>query len=390
MPEPPTTIHELPDLGAAQSTDRIAVDRLGAAVSAGAFVLGQAYQIVTVGSTNFTAIGAAANTVGAYFVATGAGSGSGTAAPINTGDLSASAIAALATKATVGLANVDNTSDVNKPISTATQAALDGKASTGPIGSSGLTMTAGVLGRESGTGGPVVLTLSGLSIVNGVLTVTAAGSGTVTSVGLSFPTGFSVTGSPITTSGTLALSFAAGYGLPTTAKQTEWDTAYSERLRWDGGSAGLNAATGRTSLGLGTAAQAATGDFAPAAIADGIIFTISNRGETASPSTNYDESLPLSFALTVTKVTFITHIDNTGSSTTTLSAYKKTAAGTKTSVLSANATLASGASVAVGSLSGTAGALSLAAGDRLGVDLLGLGTGASGIKCIIEYTRSAI
>jgi hypothetical protein len=180
---------------------------------------------------------------------------------------------------------------------------------------------------------------------------------------------------------------------------------------------------------LGTAAAAASTDFAPAAqgvtngnshnhdggdgaqiaynsllglpsipgtyadlgpIGDGIIFTISNRGETATPSTNYDESLPLSFAVTITKVTFITHIDNTGSSTTTLSAYKRAAAGTKTSLLSANATLVSGASVVVASLSATAGVLSLAAGDRLGVDLVGLGTGASGIKCIIEYTRSAV
>lgn len=33
-----------------------------------------------------------------------------------------------------------------------------------------------------------------------------------------------------------------------------WDTAYSERLRWDGGATGLDAATGRTSLGLGTLA----------------------------------------------------------------------------------------------------------------------------------------
>jgi len=137
----------------------------------------------------------------------------------------AQGIANLATKTTVGLGNADNTSDLNKPISTATQTALDGKAATGAIGSSGLTMTAGVLGRESGTGAPVVLTLSGLSIVNGVLTVTASGSGTVTSVGLSVPTGFTVAGSPITASGTLALTFAAGYSLPTTAKQTEWDTA---------------------------------------------------------------------------------------------------------------------------------------------------------------------
>lgn len=54
----------------------------------------------------------------------------------------------------------------------------------------------------------------------------AAGSGTVTSVAATVPTGFTVSGSPITTSGTLAVTFSAGYALPTTAKQTEWDTAY--------------------------------------------------------------------------------------------------------------------------------------------------------------------
>ncbi|MFZ9738684.1 MAG: DUF2793 domain-containing protein [Prochlorotrichaceae cyanobacterium] len=47
----------------------------------------------------------------------------------------------------------------------------------------------------------------------------------VSSVGLSAPTGFAVTGSPITTNGTIALAFAAGYSLPTTAKQNQWDAA---------------------------------------------------------------------------------------------------------------------------------------------------------------------
>jgi len=59
---------------------------------------------------------------------------------------------------------------------------------------------------------------------------TGAGSGTVTSVALSAPTGFTVSGSPITSSGTLTLAFASGYSLPTTAKQTEWDTAYTLTL----------------------------------------------------------------------------------------------------------------------------------------------------------------
>lgn len=49
--------------------------------TAGAFVVGTSYTIVTVGTTSFTAIGASANTVGVTFTATGAGSGTGTAAP---------------------------------------------------------------------------------------------------------------------------------------------------------------------------------------------------------------------------------------------------------------------------------------------------------------------
>ena len=62
---------------------------------------------------------------------------------------------------------------------------------------------------------------------------TGAGSGSVTSVGLSatMPTGLSaaISGSPITTSGTigLTLSYAAGYAIPTTVKQSNWDDAYT-------------------------------------------------------------------------------------------------------------------------------------------------------------------
>lgn len=53
------------------------------------------------------------------------------------------------------------------------------------------------------------------------------GEGTVTRVGVSVPTGFAVSGSPITDSGTIAISFASGYSLPSNTKQQEWDEAYS-------------------------------------------------------------------------------------------------------------------------------------------------------------------
>ncbi len=59
---------------------------------------------------------------------------------------------------------------------------------------------------------------------------TGGGAGSVTSVGLTMPTGFSVSPTdPITSNGTFAVSFAEGYSLPTTAKQTNWDDAYDKR-----------------------------------------------------------------------------------------------------------------------------------------------------------------
>ncbi|MBX8811210.1 hypothetical protein HBA91_01060 [Ochrobactrum sp. MR34] len=47
---------------------------------------------------------------------------------------------------------------------------------------------------------------------------TVAGAGTVTSVGLSAPTGFSVSGSPVTGSGTLTIAYVSGYQGYTTAE----------------------------------------------------------------------------------------------------------------------------------------------------------------------------
>ncbi|MEK7214854.1 MAG: hypothetical protein AAB289_04595, partial [Chloroflexota bacterium] len=64
---------------------------------------------------------------------------------------------------------------------------------------------------------------------------------------------------PVANGGTGATTFTAGLVLAngttaftTTANNaTNWDTAYTDRLKWDGGATGLVAATGRTSLGLG-------------------------------------------------------------------------------------------------------------------------------------------
>lgn len=53
---------------------------LGGDVTAGDFAVNRAYVITAVGTTDFTLIGASANTIGVEFTATGVGSGTGTAA----------------------------------------------------------------------------------------------------------------------------------------------------------------------------------------------------------------------------------------------------------------------------------------------------------------------
>ena len=52
-------------------------------------------------------------------------------------------------------------------------------------------------------------------------------TGTVTSVGLTLPTGLTCAINTITTSGTFAVTFASGYSIPTTTKQSSWDSAVS-------------------------------------------------------------------------------------------------------------------------------------------------------------------
>ena len=51
--------------------------------------------------------------------------------------------------------------------------------------------------------------------------------GTVTSVGLTLPTGLTCAINTITTSGTFVVTFASGYSIPTTTKQSSWDSAVS-------------------------------------------------------------------------------------------------------------------------------------------------------------------
>ena len=110
---------------------------------------------------------------------------------------------------------------------------------TGATGATGSTGATGrgisVIARTSGDGSAGTIdtytitysdsTTSTFNVYNGADGENGAGSGTVTSVGLSVPTGFTA-GSPVTSTGNLALGFATGYSLPTNTKQGQWDVAY--------------------------------------------------------------------------------------------------------------------------------------------------------------------
>ena len=62
-------------------------------------------------------------------------------------------------------------------------------------------------------------------LVNG--SPVGVGSGSVSSVDMSVPTGFSISGNPITTSGILALTYAAGYEGLRIASSTNWNNFYN-------------------------------------------------------------------------------------------------------------------------------------------------------------------
>ena len=157
------------------------------------------------------------------------------------------------------------------------------------FGTTGLTPTTATSGAVSVAGT--------LAIANGGTGATTAGAaltslgayaasnpsgytnntGTVTNVAMTVPTGLSISGTPITTSGTLALTLTAGYSIPTTASQTTWDSAYSQRLQWDGGATNLVAATGRASLGATTVG--------------GNFFTLANPTAITFPRINADNTV---------------------------------------------------------------------------------------------------
>ncbi len=117
-------------------------------------------------------------------------------------------------------------------------------------------ITGALYGANNSAGSSGYVLQSTGSGLNWVATSTlglGASGATVSSVALSAPTGFSVSGSPVTSSGTLTLSFAAGYEALRSASSTNWNTFYNTPstritdgtgLTWSGNTLNCDTASG--------------------------------------------------------------------------------------------------------------------------------------------------
>jgi hypothetical protein len=84
-------------------------------------------------------------------------------------------------------------------------------------------------------------------------------------------------GNPIYPEAGIALSTGTTWTTSITNNSSNWNTAFTDRLKWDGGSTGLVASTGRTSLGGTTVGQS--------------MFTLTNPSAITFPQFNADNSV---------------------------------------------------------------------------------------------------
>jgi len=125
----------------------------------------------------------------------------------------------------------------------------------------------------------------------------AAGAGTVTSVGLTMPSGFTVSSSPVTSSGTIAVSTTlsgilkgTGSGFTNAAASVDYaspTSGMSTQLLANNGSGGFNNVTVGTGLSYSSGTLSATGT----AGTTNFPLTINNSGSGAASGTTFDGSV---------------------------------------------------------------------------------------------------
>ena len=113
----------------------------------------------------------------------------------------------------------------------------------------------------------VVVAASSFKLGENYTLVTVSGIGSVSSG----------QGNPVYPEAGIALSTGTTWTTSITNNSSNWNTAYTDRLKWDGGSTGLVAATGRTSLGGTTIGQS--------------MFTLTNPSAITFPRFNADNTV---------------------------------------------------------------------------------------------------
>lgn len=165
-----------------QANGNVTISAVGSTVvKAGYFVAGKEYVIRTLGTTDFTAVGAATNTVGVVFTATSPGDGTGTAYYLPAGG---------GTLSSVGL----NPASTSRLTVTGSPLVTDGAMSI-DLAASGV--TAGVYSNPT-------LTVDSYGRVT--TATNGSTSGTVTSVGLTAGFGIQINGGPVTSAGTITVT----------------------------------------------------------------------------------------------------------------------------------------------------------------------------------------
>lgn len=220
-----------------------------------------------------------------------------------------------------------------------------------------------ILAGNSAGGFTNVTVGSGLLFAGGILSSTASG-GSVTSVGLSMPSGFSVASSPVTTSGTIAVTTAlsgilkgTGSGFTTATSGTDYAPATSGTSILYGNGAG-----GFSNVTIGSGLTFAGGTLASVAGGGGTVTNCSVVGANGFAGTVANSTTTPAITLTTTVTGLIKGNGTALSAATAGTDYAAAPTGTNTQLLAnngsggfSNVTVGSGLTYSAGTLAATAG-----------------------------------